>query len=87
MTFDQLVQKFPVSEDGARLPGCVNEPLTGKIPMDYFLMNEHQIRKARREAPFRTRLYWRGPRGRAWNTAREDATGVVIYSVNVTERI
>lgn len=75
-----LVAKFPPRDPRSRLPGCANRPVTGLIPIDYFNQHEEEIRQARRAHHIKTRVYWRGPRGKAFNTRREDATGAIIYT-------
>jgi hypothetical protein len=63
------------------MPGCMNKPLTGRVPIAYFNEHEAEIRAARKAAG-KTRVVFRGPRPSryAQDTLRKDAEFAVIYS-------
>ena len=81
MTLTQLTQQFPTVPLRHNMPGCMNKPLTGRIPIAYFSEHEAEIRAARK-AVGKTRVVFRGPRPSryAQDTMREDAEFAVIYS-------
>jgi hypothetical protein len=82
MTLKQLAEKFPTQPLRHNMPGCMNKPLTGRIPIAYFNEHEAEILKARKESRLPTRVVYRGPRPSryAQDTFREDAVSAVIYS-------
>jgi hypothetical protein len=81
LTLMQLTEKFPTVPLRHNMPGCMNKPITGRIPIAYFTEHEAEIRAARK-AEGKTRVVFRGPRPSqyAQDTRREDAVSAVIYS-------
>lgn len=81
MTLTQLADKFPLTPLRHNPSGCVAQRLTGRIPMEYFVQHEEEIRAARK-AHGKTRVVFRGPRPSqyAQDTLRKDAVSAVIYS-------
>jgi hypothetical protein len=82
LTLAQLAEKFPTVPLRHNMPGCMNKPITGRIPIAYFTEHESEILKARKESRLPTRAVFRGPRPSqyAQDTRREDAVSAVIYS-------
>ena len=77
MNLQHLRQSFP--QQGK------NVAITGKIPMDYFVANEKQVRKVIKENNLR--LYYRGKRIKgAQSTKRVHANSVVLY-YNATNQV
>ena len=70
MTLEELKSKFPKSNN--------SNAVIGKMPMDFFLSNEKDIRQVMKQERLRT--YYRGKRNNRYDTYKADATGVVFYS-------
>ena len=81
MTLTQLTALYPTTPLRHSQSGCMNKPLTGRIPIAYFTEHEAEIRAARK-AVGKTRVVFRGPRPSqyAQDTLRKAAVSAVIYS-------
>lgn len=80
LTIKDLQGKFPTTVTTVRL-GCKTRPLTGRIPLEFFIEHESEIVAGRKAYGDKTRVIYRGPRYgiKPEHTLREDAVAVIIY--------
>ena len=80
--FEIYALRYATSQNRKRYHNCnfcenpdIHE---SKMPMDFFLSNEKDIRQVMKQERLRT--YYRGKRNNRYDTYKADATGVVFYS-------
>ena len=56
----KLIEQFPIPADFRPNPGCMNNKLTGNIPIEFFLQHESDITAARKEFGAKIRVVYRG---------------------------
>lgn len=80
LTIEDLQKNFPTKITRVK-PGCKTRPLTGRIPIEFFLEHESEIVTGRKAYKEKTRVIYRGPRYgiKPEDTKREDAVAVIIY--------